>query len=150
MCGFVGFIDSSSSMGHESMASLVERMTGPIIQRGPDDLGIFVQPASGVALGFRRLSILDLSPEGHQPMSSRDGGRYTMVFNGEIYNYQEIRDELLAKGHAFRGHSDTEVMLAAFQEWGPEVSIARASGMFAIALWDGQEDRLRLFRDRVG
>jgi asparagine synthase (glutamine-hydrolysing) len=137
-------------MGHENMASLVERMTEPIFQRGPDDLGIFVQPASGVALGFRRLSILDLSPEGHQPMSSRDGGRYTMVFNGEIYNYQEIRDELLAKGHAFRGHSDTEVMLAAFQEWGPEVSIARASGMFAIALWDGQEDRLRLFRDRVG
>src|ERR1035438_5857746 len=149
VCGFVGFINSSSSMDRETLTSLVEKMTAPIFQRGPDDLGIQVEPASGLAFGFRRLSILDLSPEGHQPMTSRNG-RYTMVFNGEIYNYQEIRDEMLARGQAFRGHSDTEVLLAAFTEWGPAATIAQCNGMFAIALWDRQEDRLHLFRDRVG
>jgi asparagine synthase (glutamine-hydrolysing) len=149
VCGIVGFIDSTATLSQESLAALMESMTVPIYQRGPDDLGVWTDPRLGVALGFRRLSILDLSPQGHQPMASGDG-RFMVVFNGEIYNFNEIREDLAARGHAFRGHSDTEVMLAAFMEWEPQVAVRRLHGMFAIALWDRQEEKLTLFRDRVG
>ncbi|TDM20498.1 asparagine synthetase B family protein, partial [Macrococcoides canis] len=97
----------------------------------------------------RRLSILDLSPLGHQPMASADG-RYVMAYNGEVYNFATLRAELEPLGHTFRGHSDTEVLLAAILQWGVEDTLQRANGMFAIALWDRQEQCLWLARDRVG
>jgi asparagine synthase (glutamine-hydrolysing) len=120
-----------------------------LAHRGPDDEGAWSDPTGQVGLGFRRLAIIDLSAEGHQPMSSADG-RYTAVFNGEFYNFQALRKELLATGASFRGHSDTEVMLAAMTAWGVERAIPRLWGMFALALWDGAERRLHLVRDRVG
>lgn len=131
------------------MQTTIRRMSDTLLHRGPDDEGYFVSEAAGVALGFRRLSIIDLTPEGHQPMMSKDG-RYTLIFNGEIYNFQELRRELEALGHPFRGHSDTEVMLAAFTEWGFVRAIQRFNGMFALALWDASERVLHLTRDRLG
>lgn len=131
------------------MQATVRRMSDTLLHRGPDDEGSFVDEAAGLALGFRRLSIIDLSPEGHQPMTSKDG-RYVLVFNGEIYNFIELRRELEALGHHWRGHSDTEVMLAAFNEWGFEPAIKRFNGMFALALWDRRDRTLHLTRDRIG
>lgn len=124
-------------------------MSDTLVHRGPDDEGSFVDEAAGLALGFRRLSIIDLSPEGHQPMTSKDG-RHVLIFNGEIYNFQELRRELEKLGHHWRGHSDTEVMLAAFTEWGFEPAIKLFNGMFALALWDKRERVLHLTRDRIG
>ncbi|HVG33483.1 MAG TPA: asparagine synthase (glutamine-hydrolyzing) [Pyrinomonadaceae bacterium] len=131
------------------MQATVRRMSDTLVHRGPDDEGSFVDEAAGLALGFRRLSIIDLSPEGHQPMTSKDG-RYVLIFNGEIYNFQELRRELENLGHHWRGHSDTEVMLAAFTQWGFEQSVKRFNGMFALALWDKGERTLHLTRDRLG
>lgn len=124
-------------------------MTDTLAHRGPDDGGVWEDRRAGVALGNRRLAIVDLSPEGHQPMCSADG-RYMLAFNGEIYNYKALLTELEGLGHAFRGHSDTEVMLAAFTEWGIEGGLARFNGMFAFALWDREERVLHLSRDRLG
>jgi asparagine synthase (glutamine-hydrolysing) len=104
---------------------------------------------AGVALGHRRLSIIDLSPAGHQPMASHDG-RWVVSFNGEIYNFEALREELERAGERFRGHSDTEVLLAAVARWGVEAATARFNGMFAFALWDRTERRLHLARDRFG
>ncbi len=120
-----------------------------MIHRGPDDSGVWIDPRAKLALGFRRLSIIDLSPAGHQPMLSADQ-RFVIAFNGEIYNYQELRGELGRRGHSFRGHSDTEVILAAVAEWGIEHTIERLIGMFAIALYDVLERKLFLVRDRLG
>jgi asparagine synthase (glutamine-hydrolysing) len=131
------------------MLATVRRMSDTLLHRGPDDEGSWVDPDAGLALGFRRLSIIDLTPEGHQPMTSADG-RYVLIFNGEIYNFQELRRELELLGHRYRGHSDTEVMLAAFTEWGFERAVRRFNGMFALALWDTVERRLHLTRDRLG
>ena len=123
-------------------------MTRLLAHRGPDDEGVWASRKSPIALGNRRLRILDLSPLGHQPMASRDH-RWVLTFNGEIYNYLELRRELIARGHVFQSQSDTEVLLAALQEWGTE-SLARLKGMFAFALWDEQERRLIIARDRLG
>lgn len=149
MCGITGFWNFSDLETHGELTSVINRMTDIIRHRGPDDSGAWVEQESGIALGFRRLAILDLSPTGHQPMLSANE-RYVMVFNGEIYNYAELRAELDSAGYTFRGTSDTEVMLAGTLEWGLEKAVARFNGMFAIALWDRHEKKLHLIRDRIG
>jgi asparagine synthase (glutamine-hydrolysing) len=147
MCGICGIWDPGAS-GQDVFEAL-PAMTSAIRHRGPDDEGTWSLPDSRIALGHRRLSIIDLSSEGHQPMTSVDG-RYTTVFNGEIYNFEEIRRELSALGFSFRGTSDTEVILAAAVHWGVEETLRRLSGMFALAIWDKTASRLHLARDRVG
>lgn len=126
-------------------------MLEPIVHRGPDDSGRWIDADAGIALGHRRLSIIDLSPQGHQPMHSASG-RYVVVFNGEIYNFEALRNELERSGASprWRGHSDTEVLLAAVEAWGVEATLRRLVGMFAIALWDRQDRTLTLARDRLG
>jgi asparagine synthase (glutamine-hydrolysing) len=126
-------------------------MAQTLVHRGPDDHGVWVDAQAGVALAHRRLSIIDISPLGHQPMRSVSG-RYTIVYNGEIYNFEELRSELnaAALAPAWRGHSDTEVFLAAVEAWGLERALQRAVGMFAIALWDRDAQVLTLARDRIG
>lgn len=147
MCGLAGFWPAASDRSNAPAA--IERMTAAIDHRGPDDSGCWLDDSVGLMLGFRRLSILDLSPAGHQPMPSHSG-RYVVVFNGEIYNFVELRDELAASGAVFSGHSDTEILLAAFERWGITEAIQRAAGMFAIAVWDRHERALHLIRDRLG
>ncbi|MBC8505255.1 MAG: asparagine synthase (glutamine-hydrolyzing) [Chloroflexi bacterium] len=149
MCGITGFWDRSRQTSQDELSATVRRMADAIRHRGPDDDGVWCQAESGVALGFRRLAILDLTPTGHQPMLSASG-RYVMVFNGEVYNFAEMRAELEARGASFRGTSDTEVMLAAIEAWGIETAMKRFNGMFAIALWDQVKKELTLVRDRLG
>ena len=149
MCGIAGFIDFSNSLGADELTTLAQCMADAVAHRGPDDRQAWADAAAGVALGFRRLSILDLSPAGRQPMASASG-RYVMVYNGEVYNFAELRRELEAAGASFRGHSDTEIMLAAVERWGVPAAVRRFNGMFAFALWDRQDRRLYLGRDRLG
>jgi asparagine synthase (glutamine-hydrolysing) len=149
MCGIAGFFSPKSSSSQPELLSLCRAMTDRIVHRGPDSEGQWADAQVGVALGHRRLSILDLSPEGHQPMTS-GSGRYVMVFNGEVYNFQDLRAELGTAGHSFRGHSDTEVMLAAFEQWSIAAAIPRFNGMFAFALWDRELRELHFCRDRLG
>jgi asparagine synthase (glutamine-hydrolysing) len=148
MCGVAGMF-CSASRSSEELRGLTVRMTDAIAHRGPDDDGVWVDATAGIALGFRRLAIIDLSQEGHQPMRSA-GGRYVMIFNGEVYNHVSLRLELQSSGCTFRGHSDTEVILAAFEQWGIERAVRRFIGMFAIAVWDVSLRRLSLIRDRLG
>jgi asparagine synthase (glutamine-hydrolysing) len=126
-------------------------MAARLIHRGPDDSGVWTQPSAGIGLAHRRLSILDLSPAGHQPMQSASG-RHILVLNGEIYNHLELRADLEAKGlaPAWRGHSDTESLLASFDAWGVEPTLAQPGGMFAFAAWDRGEQALYIARDRMG
>lgn len=124
-------------------------MADTLRHRGPDDAGAWVDPAAGIALAVRRLAIVDLSMAGHQPMASSTG-RYVIAYNGEIYNFRELRDQLIALGWAFRGHSDTEVLLAAISQWNVEPVLRRCNGMFAFALWDREDRALYLARDRMG
>lgn len=148
MCGLIGFWNSTPQSTTDYQRQ-IKKMSNTIVHRGPDDEGAWYDPKVGIALGFRRLSILDLSPTGHQPMFSADG-RYVITFNGEIYNYQDVRAQLEKLGHNFRGHSDTEVILSAVLEWGTPYAIERLSGMFAIALYDITKRELLLARDRLG
>ena len=149
MCGISGFLDLDHSIIASDLGGIVGAMAETLRHRGPDDEGAWVDAEAGVALGFRRLSIIDLSTEGRQPMLSACG-RYVIVFNGEVYNFRALRAELEPRGHRFRGHSDTEVMLAAISEWGLEAAVRRFIGMFAFALWDREQRILSLVRDRLG
>lgn len=143
MCGIAGFF---SLKGEPASAVVLKRMTDSIRHRGPDGEGQYVD--RGLGLGHRRLAIIDLSPAGHQPMMSADG-RHVLSYNGEIYNYLELRVELEALGHRFRSQTDTEVLLAAWREWGA-ASLTRFNGMFAFAIWDRETESLTLARDRYG
>ena len=148
MCGIAGILSFEPPE-----PALLRRMTDAIEHRGPDDEGVWVDRDSGVGLGHRRLSIVDLSPSGHQPMLSPDG-RLVLNYNGEIYNHRALRAEIEACGvvpeGGWRGHSDTEVLLAAISAWGLEVALSKAVGMFALALWDASSRTLTLARDRFG
>lgn len=148
MCGIAGFI-SRSSATPDKLKSIVSQMTTSLAHRGPDDHDLWTDPEAGIALGHRRLSILDLSPLGRQPMHSTSG-RFVLSYNGEVYNHLDLRRELELCGHGFRGGSDTETILAAVEEWGLTRAVARFVGMFAFALWDRQERKLYLVRDRLG
>lgn len=145
MCGIAGALGFREG----DPSRLVRDMIASIRYRGPNDTGVWCHPAIGLGLGHARLSILDLSPEGHQPMQSTSG-RYVLTYNGEVYNFAELSKELERSGARFRGHSDTEVMLAAFEAWGLEKSVERFVGMFAFALWDRETGVLHLGRDRLG
>jgi asparagine synthase (glutamine-hydrolysing) len=148
MCGIAGFLGNAGNAPEKLLKRRIEAMTETLRHRGPDDAGYWVASNPSIALGHRRLSILDLSAEGHQPMTSQHG-RYVVVFNGEIYNFRELRREL-ANVYRFRGTSDTEVMLAAFDRWGVPDAVPRFNGMFAFAVWDTVERVLYLCRDRAG
>jgi asparagine synthase (glutamine-hydrolysing) len=151
MCGIAGFIDLDAKTADETLRATALQMSANLRHRGPDDEGVWCDAASGVALSHRRLSIIDLSSTGHQPMFSAHG-RYVVVYNGEIYNFQELREELenSASEVQFRGHSDTEVMLACLEQWGLKESLQRWNGMFAFAVWDREKRELHLGRDRLG
>lgn len=148
MCGIAGVLAKRSVQ-----ISQLRMMASTLAHRGPDDSGIWSDPETGIGLAHRRLAIVDLSPQGHQPMPSRDG-RYVLTYNGEIYNHLAIRTELEGKGlvpvEGWRGHSDTETLVAAISAWGLEPAVERAVGMFAFALWDRHERVLKLVRDRFG
>jgi asparagine synthase (glutamine-hydrolysing) len=148
MCGIAGIL-TREDLRPEELDGAVDRMSRCMTHRGPDDSGTWSDAESGIAFGFRRLSIIDTSGAGHQPMVSASG-RFTIVFNGEVYNFVEIRAELERLGVAFRGHSDTEVILAAFERWEIEPAISRFIGMFAMAVWDARGRTLTLVRDRLG
>jgi asparagine synthase (glutamine-hydrolysing) len=147
MCGIAGLWYSGGAAGDSAswtLAAMIERL----VHRGPDDHGVWSDPDAGVFLGHRRLSIIDLSPLGHQPMVT-DDGQLVVVFNGEIYNFQELRRDLEARGASFVSKSDTEVLLLGYREWGAKV-VDRLVGMFAFAIWDVRKNELFLARDRAG
>lgn len=147
MCGVAGFIDCGRS-GSE-LEAIALAMARTLDHRGPDDHGTWTDADRGVALCHTRLSVVDLSPTGRQPMTSSDG-RLVISYNGEIYNQRELRDQLAAAGVRFRGHSDTEILIEACALWGVEEAVHRSNGMFAFALWDRSAARLTLARDRLG
>lgn len=148
MCGITGFLDVAG--GNLSAGRvLLQRMTDALRHRGPDGEGFWQSPDGIVNLGHRRLSIIDLTPTGGQPMSTPDG-RFVLSFNGEIYNFRELRSELELAGWEFRGSSDTEVLLYGLAQWGVETTLKRLNGMFAFAFWDSREKLLYLARDRFG
>jgi asparagine synthase (glutamine-hydrolysing) len=149
MCGFAGVLDATGKRRDE-LGPVVQAMAETLRHRGPDDRGVWVDEAAGVAVGFRRLAILDLSAAGHQPMASRDG-QFILVLNGEIYNHLELRPDVsVMSGVQWAGHSDTETLLACFGAWGVRKTLERTVGMFALAVWDRRERRLHLARDRFG
>jgi asparagine synthase (glutamine-hydrolysing) len=149
MCGIAGFVSTSSNIHGGNVDAIAEAMAASLAHRGPDDQGIWTDPEAGATLVHRRLSIIDLSPAGHQPMVSGDG-RFVICYNGEVYSHQPIAAELAAHGHKFHGHSDTEVILESFAANGIEQTLKRMIGMFAIALWDRRDRTLTLMRDRLG
>src|ERR1044071_2740690 len=147
MCGISGFTATGDTTGARE---ILEAMNERLRHRGPDDGGVWLGGSGGVRVGLaaRRLSIIDLSERGHMPMSSADG-RLHITYNGEVYNFREIRRELENLGHAFRSDTDTEVVLNAYAQWGPEC-LHRFNGMFAFAVWDARERELFVARDRLG
>src|ERR1051325_4359148 len=147
MCGIAGCFEIGGGRRASDLGALARRMADTLAHRGPDGSAHWAEP--GVALGHRRTALIDLTPTPKQPRHSVDG-RYVIIFNGEVYNFQVLRAELERRGHRFVGTSDTEVMLAACVEWGPEQAVGRFAGMFAFALFDRQEKSLRLVRDRLG
>jgi asparagine synthase (glutamine-hydrolysing) len=149
MCGIAGFLDTRSAVSSAEMNEVSAAMNRSLQHRGPDDDGIWIDVEAGISFVHRRLSIVDLSPAGHQPMVSADG-RYVITFNGEIYSFPEIRKDLEARGVRFHGHSDTEVILESIALLGLDATLSRMIGMFAIALWDRRERTLTLIRDRLG
>jgi asparagine synthase (glutamine-hydrolysing) len=151
MCGFVGFMGGVAGYEQFADVAVLQLMANTIKARGPDDMGYWVDSDHRIALGHRRLSIVDLSPAGHQPMLS-DSGRYVLIYNGEIYNHMDCRASLAATGASlkWRGHSDTETLLAGFEVWGIQGMAERCVGMFAFAVWDKQTSTLTLGRDRLG
>ena len=149
MCGLVGFVDPKRRWARSELHALARRMAGTLVLRGPDDQGTWADEDNGLALGFRRLSIIDLTEAGHQPMLSADQ-KAVIVFNGEIYNANRLRPDLEARGVVLRGRSDTEVMIEACRLWGVEAAVSRFNGMFAFAYWDREDQRLFLVRDRMG
>ena len=149
MCGVTGFLDPSGQTRGEEFERTAARMADKLRHRGPDDGGVWADAEAGIAIGHRRLSVIDLSSDGHQPMHSA-GGRFVIAFNGEIYNFGALRTELEQHGYSFRGHSDTEVMVESISHWGLEEAVKRFVGMFAFALWDRRGQVLHLVRDRLG
>lgn len=149
MCGIAGFIRKKNTDGRIQLERIAGEMATALQMRGPDASGSWADPACGIALSHRRLSIIDLSPAGAQPMES-SCGRFVLVYNGEIYNASELRRHLESVGHQFRGHSDTEVLLEACVHWGIRHAVERTIGMFAFAIWDRNARTLTLVRDRLG
>ena len=152
MCGIAGVITNESL---RDLQGALQRMLRAQAHRGPDDEGVITLPPDSahqtpcVALGSRRLAIIDLSPAGHQPMSNEDGLIW-VTYNGEIYNFIDIRDELIKRGHRFRSNTDSEVLVHGYEEWGIEGLLRRLRGMFAFAIWDQKKRRLFVARDRLG
>ncbi|KAA0222151.1 hypothetical protein EDS67_27435 [candidate division KSB1 bacterium] len=141
MCGIAGIVGQADQQ-------LIYNMTAALAHRGPDDSGVHVLAEDGVALGHRRLSIIDLSAAGHQPMTN-PAGHLTIVYNGELYNFRELRAELEQKGYTFRSNCDTEVLLCAYEAWGSRC-LNKFIGMFAFAIWDAKNKTLFAARDQLG
>jgi asparagine synthase (glutamine-hydrolysing) len=149
VCGITGFWRNSADQSSDWLNQTATTMANTLVHRGPDNSGTWFDQEVGIAFGHKRLSIIDVSVAGHQPMISADG-QFVITYNGEVYNFQELRQELKKKGHSFNGHSDTEVILASFVEWGVKSSLERFNGMFAFAVWDRRDRLLWLVRDRIG
>lgn len=149
MCGIAGLLEPRPGPSRGELEARARAMSRAVAHRGPDGEGVWADPAEGVALGHRRLAIVDLTPAGAQPMASASG-RYVVTYNGEVYNFEALRAGLARQGATFVGRSDTEVLLAAVEAWGLAEALRQSAGMFALALWDRQERRLHLARDRVG
>ena len=147
MCGLTGFF-TARERTRDGMTAAIEKMAATLVHRGPDDFGAFIDEQTGVALGFRRLAIVDLSPLGHQPMEAASG-RCTMAYNGEVYNYRLLRAELEHRGIRFRGSSDTEVILAGFDVWGVRPTIERGFDYTALH-WADKQKPLREVADPIG
>lgn len=145
MCGISGFYNFSKIGGEQLLGHLNDALE----HRGPDDAGLWLSARHRVGLAHRRLSVVDLSPLGHQPMFSTSK-RYVIVYNGEVYNFRELRNDLESRGHRFKGSSDTEVVLAGFEEWGVVPTVERLNGMFVAAVFDSKEEKLHLIRDHLG
>jgi len=149
MCGIAGLLDPSHALGAEELGAQASSMADALVHRGPDDGGVWVDERAGVALGNRRLAVVGLGPDGHQPMVSASG-RTVATFNGEIYNFGALRRRLEAQGARWHGGSDTEVLVEAIERWGLEPALEACEGMFALAVWDAERRRLHLVRDRLG
>jgi len=149
VCGIAGLFDPERRHPSQELAGLTAAMTATLAHRGPDDEGLWCHAEEGIVLGHRRLAVVELGPEGSQPMHSEDG-RWVVVYNGELYNHRALRQRLVADGAVFRGGSDTEVLVNAVQRWGLTPALEAAEGMFALALWDRTRHQLHLVRDRFG
>src|SRR2546429_506228 len=145
MCGICGEVRFN---GGRVDPPVVAAMRDQLVHRGPDSAGLYVAPDGSAALGFRRLAIIDLSSSANQPLSNEDGS-VQLVYNGEIYNYAPLREDLLKRGHTFRSHGDSETIVHLYEEYGPSC-IEKLDGMFALAIWDQRQKQLVLARDRAG